>query len=774
MKNIDLYVKNVYNICIRKYKTTNIARMQYYYINKRVKNVKVSKIQVKNFRLLKDLKLDLEDILSIVIGKNNCGKTSLLSILNKFIGDKSSSNNFLYDDFNVELKNKIYSYIEDNKKVWEKQDGISLLIFIEYDENDNLSNISDLMLDLNPDNKTVVFMFEYSLDNDNFNKMKEKFKEYKSRHIIASSANELGCFENFIKANHNKFFRVSRKAVKFDNVSQDVNTDEFINLDKKKVDISKIINFKYVGARRSVTNIENDGTLSNLSSKYYEKTEINDSQSEAIEKFEDTLIETDSNLSLVYGELFKDVVEKVKKFGGIKKDETVIKVISSLQRQELLKGNTTVVYDDNNHYLPESFNGLGYLNLISMIFEIETLLSEFRKDNKKEMKPADVNLLFIEEPEAHTHPQMQYIFIKNIRDILEEGSNGSNNKSFELQTIITTHSSHIVSECEFDNIKYFRKDSSNYVEAKNLKQLEIEYSKEKDVGKAHFKFLKQYLTLNRSEIFFADKAIFIEGDTERLLVPAMLKKIDDEDKVTDVLPLLSQNISVIEVGNYSQIFDKFIEFIGIKALIITDIDSGKMVLDKDEKGKVKTKADGTDKMKEKASPLDESTCTSNGALKHYYKKEIEKYLIKHGTNEIDYFKNLDIKDKVLIKENDEWQSSSKGYLMLAYQVAEVDGDGDNYNARSFEDAFFHINRKLIIDNKDKFKSLKNINYFDEKESSSGKYKYDSYELAEQCIQSKPSFAMDVLLNSVCDGKSNYSNWKIPKYIKDGLIWLKKN
>lgn len=739
--------------------------------------MKISKIQVKNFRLLKDLKLDLEDILSIVIGKNNCGKTSLLSVLNKFIGNKSSSNSFTYDDFNVELKNKIYSCIEDNKKAWGKQDGILLLIFIEYDENDNLSNISDLMLDLNPDNKTVVLMFEYSLDDDNFNKMKKKFEEYKSKHLISSAANELGCFENFIKSNHMKFFKVSRKAVKFDNVSQDVNLDEFINLDKKKVDISKIINFKYVGARRSVTNIENDGTLSNLSSKYYEKTEINDSQSEAIEKFEDTLIETDSNLSLVYGELFKDVVEKVKKFGGIKKDETVIKVISSLQRQELLKGNTTVVYDDNNHYLPESYNGLGYLNLISMIFEIETLLSEFRKDNKKEMKPADVNLLFIEEPEAHTHPQMQYIFIKNIQDILREGSDGSNNnKKFELQTIITTHSSHIVSECEFDNIKYFKKNSVGSIESKNLKQLEIEYSKEKEVGKAHFKFLKQYLTLNRSEIFFADKAIFIEGDTERILIPAMMKKIDDEDKYNkkEGLPLLSQNISIIEVGNYSQIFDKFIEFIGIKALIITDIDSGNMVLDKTKDGIVKKKADGKNKMKMEASSVDKSKYTSNGALKHYYKKEIENYLVCPGIEQIDYFIDLNIKDKVLIKENDEWKSSSEGFLMIVYQVTEVNEDGDNYNARSFEDAFFHINRKLITDSKDKFNSLKNIDYFDERESVYGDYIYDSYVLAEKCIQSKPSFAMDVLLNSISDDKSNYSNWGSPKYIKEGLLWLKEN
>lgn len=77
-----------------------------------------------------------------------------------------------------------------------------------------------------------------------------------------------------------------------------------------------------------------------------------------------------------------------------------------------------------------------------MIFEIETLLSDFRRDNNAEQKPADINLLFIEEPEAHTHPQMQYIFINNIhvKEILRTGSNGSEKKNkINLQTIISTY-----------------------------------------------------------------------------------------------------------------------------------------------------------------------------------------------------------------------------------------------------------------------------------------------------------------------------------------------
>lgn len=222
--------------------------------------------------------------------------------------------------------------------------------------------------------------------------------------------------------------------------------------------------------------------------------------------------------------MFEKVIDKVGRFGGLSKGDSIIKIVSTLQHKELLKDNTTVMYDHNGeHLLPENYNGLGYLNLISMIFEIELLLSDFRIENKPNEEPADINLLFIEEPEAHTHPQMQYIFIKNIKDILKNASSGEDGKAFNLQTIISTHSCHITSESDFNDIKYFYKTHHNEVITKNLKDLKDEYEKDGELN--NYKFLKQYLTLHRAELFFADKAIFIEGDTERILLPAMMKKL---------------------------------------------------------------------------------------------------------------------------------------------------------------------------------------------------------------------------------------------------------
>ena len=63
----------------------------------------IRQIQVKNFRLLKEFTMEMENELSLVIGKNNVGKTSLLVILDKFLnqGDRKG---FQYNDFNLDFR----------------------------------------------------------------------------------------------------------------------------------------------------------------------------------------------------------------------------------------------------------------------------------------------------------------------------------------------------------------------------------------------------------------------------------------------------------------------------------------------------------------------------------------------------------------------------------------------------------------------------------------------------------------------------------------------
>lgn len=722
--------------------------------------MKIKKLQINNYRMLKDFSFDLEDELSLVIGKNNCGKTSLLSALEKFIGSQSTSNNFTFDDFNSDFQDYLFNAINGGETSWSalNMKGIELYIYIEYNDNDNLSNIQPLMLDLDLNNNIVILKLEYTLTEQKFHQLLDDFSNYSKKYESTQGYNKEEVFDVFIKAKHRKYFSVIKKTILYDITTKAPSVTEYSVLDSKSLDLNKLLCFRCISARRDTVNKEGDSTLSTLSSRYYEKNKTDEDSPTAVD-FEKTLHATDKELSSVYDELFKGVISKVKKFGGIRENETVVKIISTLSQQQLLKGNTTVVYENNNHQLPESYNGLGYLNLISIIMEIEIYLGDFLRKDDETRRPADINLLFIEEPEAHTHPQLQYVFIKNIKNLLSEGiSDEEGNRLIDLQTIITTHSSHIVSECDFDDIKYFKRTSTSSVISKNLKDLKIKYKDEKNPQNNHFKFLKQYLTLNYAEIFFADKVILFEGETERILLPAMLKKIDEEIPLKDDLPMLSQNISLIASGAYSQIFDQFLKFIGAKTLIITDIDAGKEECITDKNGRSSTVI--------KAHTVEDGTQTTNGALLYYYKSPLSQY---SKGSQLDFFTNLSTDQKVLKNNSGTWEADSKGELMVVFQTQE----SDNYYPRSFEDAFIHINRDFISTYKDTFASLKNKEIIDVKDST-GKYKNDAFILANTCVKSKSSFALDILLNSEANKTSTFSNWKIPPYIEEGLVWLRKN
>lgn len=682
----------------------------------------VTKIRVKNFRLLQDISVDLEKELSLIIGKNNSGKTSLLLILKKFLGSTVKPP-FKFDDFNIKFKADLEETIKNDDSFIAS--GISLKVFIEYDDKDNLSNIGNkVIMDLDPKNNTIVLGFEYYLSEEKFQLLKQDYKE---------QAKE---FVSFLKDQHSTYFQVSKKSIFFDTESNKEDDENFVDLVKENISIDKIINFKYIDATRNVSNKDSDNTLSSLSSKIYNSEETKGDLT-YIESFKKALMSTDKKLDIIYADLFKDILDDVNKFGGMHSDETSIAIKSSLQHRELLKNNSTVMYQDNSNHrdtgLPESYNGLGYMNLISMIFQIKILLYEFQIGNDE--KASDINLLFIEEPEVHTHPQMQYVFIKNIKSILQKSF-----KEKSLQTVLSTHSAHIVSDSDFRDIKYFKREGSGVV-SKNLKDLKKRYendSKEQDYG-----FLKKYLTLNRSDLFFADKAIFIEGDTERILLPAIMKNFDqgecNPEKSNNSTPLLSQNISIISVGNYSQIFEKFIDFIGIKVLIITDIDS----VNKEKKSCIVNNGD----------------TTSNASLKHYL-----------GEESITKLHAITFKNKALKNESNKWVADSAGYLRIAYQTKEkADTDAEEYCGRSFEDAFWNINEQFIQNNKGTFQSVPQ-----EFLISNGS-KLSAYEMAGK-IKKKTDFAIEILLssNGSGDNESDANNWKTPSYIKESLRWLKED
>ena len=722
--------------------------------------MKIKEIKVENFRLLKEFQLELEDDLSLLIGKNNVGKTSLLVVLDKFL-NYGETKKFQYNDFNLDFRSELKKMIENDKVEQNdyKELGIRLRLLIEYNNEDDLEYISPILMDLDVENNFLGLGFDYTLSYDMYLNLRDSyqtFKEHEKEKETKSRKKDeqyvAKTLDDFLGSKQSLYFYLVRKSIHIDKDTGSFEERSYINLkDVTNFNLKDVVNFQYINAKRNVDNKEVDKTLSTQTSELYKVQETDDEQQEAIEQFQDRLKDTDVVLSSVYDKMFADIIDKVKTFGGMSKNETIIKVVSSLQHRELLKGNTTVVYQQADKELPENYNGLGYMNLISMIFDIELIIKKMQRN--KERKPADINLLFIEEPEAHTHPQMQYVFIKNIKDLLGKGILLKNGLFRKLQYIVSSHSAHIVADCDFDDIKYIVHSQKNgifeknSVVAKNMKDLQKEYECDAE-HKQYFAFLKQYLTLNRSELFFADKAIFIEGDTERILVPAMMKKVDEESGlVENENYLLSQNVSIIEVGAYSHIFEKFIRFIGLrKGLIITDVDCCEPVVKKDKNGRKITKY-----QKAQYDATNDTMVTSNASIKYF----LNTSSIKDILSDVPVKLSWDDSAKC-------WKREDHGNIMLAFQY----GKEGAYQPRSFEDAFFSENKEFITSNT--FSSLdpECVEKFQEDNNP--------YELAQKGVNGKSSLAIEILLNGNTETNPNFGHWNIPTYIKEGLLWLRKD
>lgn len=663
--------------------------------------MKVNKVKVKNFRALRNITLNLEEELSTIIWKNNSWKTSILSVIDKFLNKKE----FSFDDLNIQEQGNILTSISSDEINWEDYSahGIFLDIYIWYDLNDDLTNISRWMISLNPTKNEVIINFWYSINYDNILSLKDDFNSFKSTYSCDD-------FHKFMTQNWKKYFTRNINVVDID--------DEENRYEVEHKYIRKILNFQVISAKRDVSNEESDDTLSKLSHRYFEKSD--DPWETHRVDLKKAIIKADGELSWIYWVTFQKITDSIKTLSW---NKIKISIQSTLDELNILKQNTSVVYENWTTYLPEAFNWLGYMNFLALIFQIHTICELF-----KTWERADINILFIEEPEAHTHPQMQYVFIQNIKELLKQERTEEWNELNNLQTIITTHSPHIASKSQFSDIKYFLNNNWE-VFVKDLSELENEYWSDPE-WILNFRFLKQYLTIHKAELFFADKAIFVEWDTERILLPRIMEKIDLlNSSILWYIPLLSQNISIVDVWTNSKTFEKFIDFLGIKTLIITDIDS----------------VDNT----RKKCLVSLWSDTSNSSIKFFLEWK-----------DFNTLKTMDEEEKKLLKKEEwswtkKWQKDENWSLYIVYQIEE-----NWYHGRSFEDAFLSVNITKINSKKDSFKnSLKNASKIN---NTSTNY----FELAENCIDKKSNFAIDLLLYD-----DEMWGWEIPLYIKKGLEWL---
>ncbi|MCB1504993.1 MAG: ATP-dependent endonuclease [Hyphomicrobiaceae bacterium] len=667
----------------------------------------IERIAVRNFRLLHDVELGLDAATTVIVGRNNSGKTSLADVIRKFLGDKPS---FLLHDFSSASYDRFCAALKAHQNGKPDEEirallpAIEMRVTVKYDPTiPEFGPLGDFIIDFDEAVDTALIVGRYALKGGAISALFDG-------HLEAEFAEDEGSIQEGQRlALFRDLFLRLPQLYALEWHAEDPGDPSNI----KVVDGSAVrglIDCQFINAQRGLdgTGSRESDVLAGVLEGLFASASLltaEGEQRDIAESLERAVAEIQLTIDKDFKEQLQRLMPTIQSFGFPGLDGQELQTETSLDVQRLLSNNTKVRYKGySNVDLPESYNGLGIRNLLMILFQIVGFYRRFRAQPEAPI----VQLIFIEEPEAHLHPQMQEVFIRQLGDIAKR-LRGEDPALWPVQFVVSTHSSHIANETPFSTIRYFiagSKDQPVGVRCTTIKDLGKGLPSLTDAGAS---FLHQYLTLTRCDLFFADKAILIEGTTERILVPEILRKLDAERiKVGARQEIRAQYITLLEVGGaYAYLFEPLLKFLELKTLIVTDLDAVRP-----------EKIGKTTKFVKR--PVYLSKTTSNATLKRWFGKR---------PTPADLIAMPDA-DKV------------KEHIRIAYQLPETAGANCG---RTFEDAFIFANPTLF--------SIKGVT-----DNAKADWAFDYVGNLK-----KSSFALRFATRS--------KDWTPPRYVSEGLDWL---
>lgn len=602
----------------------------------------IHKVSVKNFRLLADVEMVLEKQTTLVVGRNNSGKTSLSEAIRRFLVDQSPKfkiedfSNASYDGFCDALKARNEG--KEDHEIRALIPFIELRLLFQYDlEQPDLGPLSDFVIDLDPSCNEALVVARYELRDGAIESL---FDDQPSGDLADEDRLD--------------FFQVLRERVPVLFTASVWAEDPNDETNSKQMTVSALRSLLKTGFVNAQRGLDDDTSRdSDVLAKILEglvsaaKSPTADQVDQDIAKgLQDAVRDIEQTIEGGFKVELRKLMPTLQKFGYPGLDGPELETETTLDVERLLSRHTKVRYAGHHGiHLPESYTGLGIRNLIFILLQIVSFYRTFRAE---EAAPG-VHLVFIEEPEAHLHPQMQEVFIRQVSKIAQQLSAQEGAPlPWPVQFIVSTHSSHVANAAGFEAIRYFLPTTSGNVRKTDIKDLREGL---RETPEEHRRFLHQYLTLTRCDLFFADKAILIEGTSERLLLPVIVEKLEQGE--SGAPKLSSQYMTTMEVGGaYAHLFFDLLDFLELRTLVITDIDSV-------------VAAGGA------ACPVHHGTATSNSCLK-------------------EWFSDGDCSPEALLAKDD--ATKVKKLRRIAFQQPEAIGGPCG---RTFEDAFMLANPAMF-------------------------------------------------------------------------------
>ncbi|HEX2878128.1 MAG TPA: AAA family ATPase, partial [Polyangiaceae bacterium] len=386
------------------------------------------------------------------------------------------------------------------------------------------------------------------------------------------------------------------------------------------------------------------------------------------------------------------------------------------------------------YQLPEGSNGLGYQNLLSIVFALMSSRDRWMRVGKAAVKHTVVNtiipplhLVLVEEPEAHLHAPVQQVFIKRAYDVLRNHDDLRKSTALRTQLVVSTHSSHIAHQADFASLRYFRRLPLNTVPGSVPTSSVVNLSDIFGDTNETTRFVKRYIKVTHCDLFFADGAILVEGAAERIILPHLVSARPAYERLDRCY------VTWLEIGgSHAHRLRSLLEHLGLDTLVITDLDA-------------------MDASTKKASPKRNAGLkTRNKTLATWIPKETSLDAL------------LDTDRAALEATNTNGAS-----VRVCYQQPvkiEFKGKMAEALANTFEDA-------LLYENIAMFQGLSGpgiVARFRNALNSSADLEALGESLRSALSDgSKAEFALDILLAD----ETFITSIAVPKYIHEGLVWL---
>lgn len=549
----------------------------------------VHSLAFKNFRRLKDARIDFSHDLTIFVGANNSGKTSATHAIELFLAggkDKFTVHDFCagcwadFENFPAEgaADTKVefptmaldvwISVDADNlyrvvellpRAAWE---GSLVGLRIEFAAKDAAQTLANFRLKAA---EAAKFAKTKEKDGEDYQPWPRNMRDYLSREL----KDEYGL----------RYFILDEAQFKAETADAAYTPKEIIGDAERSghTVINSLIKVDFLSAQRHLSDGNAQARTEDLSKRLSRFYTRNQKTREDDHNALRALALSENQLTKHFADVFSDTFKSLRKLGYPGLANPSLEIRAALKLERLMGDQQAKVHylleeataEAEALALPDSYNGLGFKNLIYMGVELLDLHSAWSTTEEgEEDKRQPIHLIFIEEPEAHMHAQLQQAFVRKLTDLIPPtGDNG-----YATQFVITTHSPHILYERGFQPIRYFRRSpETGAKQSSAVFNLSVFY----DQNEPDRDFLQRYMKLTHCDLFFADAAVLVEGNVERLVLPLMIAQGAKE--------LSAAYLSILEVGGaFAYRFRKLIEFLGLPTLIVTDLDSVHPALPKKE------------------------------------------------------------------------------------------------------------------------------------------------------------------------------------------------